>query len=267
MLPSRLISLATTVSFGVALARRPAALSRSWTGPRAVLTNGRISPLITGVVFSASRFVEELTSSRLRANGRRSPRAGPSWSANCEMWVSAVVDCCSVPGSRRIARWTLGSCSAIAPIDVFEASTRSVRLCSLRPTSRVSRLKLVISRRRLSLRSATFELILSMSRVSGPSEPSRPAEVLVAPVERLPAADEQQPQVGAGVVVERAEDLVEVDVGRRVGELDRAALLDLARLLGAGVHLEEHVLEPGLRAAAGSSRPGRPAGSRGRRRR
>ncbi len=159
MLPRVLIFFATTVSFGVARVRFSAAGFRSRTGPRADRTNGLISSSITGVVVSASFFVVALTSSRLRAKGRSSPNAGPSSSANAATLFRVKVDCRSVPGSCWIARWTLGSCSAIAPTAVLENVTRSVRLCSLLPTSLVRMLKLVIRRRRFSLRSATFELI------------------------------------------------------------------------------------------------------------
>ena len=74
------------------------------------------------------------------------------------------------------------------------------------------------------------------------------AELLVATVEPVAGTDQQQAQIGLRVGVERLEDLVEVDVGRRVGDGDHVALLELARLLAPGIELEEHVLEAGRRA-------------------
>ena len=98
------------------------------------------------------------------------------------------------------------------------------------PTVVVSRLKLWISRARFSLRWATSELSSRQVLVDRPDRAEQLAEVLVAAVEALAGADQQQLQVRLRVGVERREDLVEVDVGRRVRNRDRVALVELARL-------------------------------------
>src|SRR5438105_4695551 len=62
----------------------------------------------------------------------------------------------------------------------------------------------------------------------------------------LTARVEQDLQVVAGVAVELGEDLVQVDVGQRLRDRDRPAVL-LPRDGGrARVELQDHVLEPGL---------------------
>ena len=90
--------------------------------------------------------------------------------------------------------------------------------------------KLVIERAMFARRSASAPLIRARSRPSG-SKRRRPAESCL-PRPPSPSAPpcEQQLQVGAGVAVERGEDLVGLDVGLGLRERDRRALLDrLAR--------------------------------------
>ena len=71
-------------------------------------------------------------------------------------------------------------------------------------------------------------------------------EVLAAAaLEALAGARDQEAEVVARVGVERGEELVGVDVRRRVLRLDPAAVLE--RLAVARVDLEEHVLQAGLR--------------------
>ena len=67
-------------------------------------------------------------------------------------------------------------------------------------------------------------------------------------LERLRAPREQQQEVVARVDVERAEDLVDVDVGARVGDAQRTPVGDRTRRLGAGIEREIHVLEGRARA-------------------
>ena len=71
------------------------------------------------------------------------------------------------------------------------------------------------------------------SRCSGPSRRSASRRSLPRPVEALARAADQQLQVVARVGVERGEELVRVDVGQRVRDLDPPALLErLARRRG-----------------------------------
>ena len=86
----------------------------------------------------------------------------------------------------------------------------------------------------------------SVSRLSGPEPGEGLLEVAAAALQALAGAGDQQLEVVARVAVERGQDLVRVDVGRGVRGPDAAARGQ--RLAGARVHLEEHVLEPGLGA-------------------
>ena len=176
------------------------------------------------------------------------------------------------PGSRRsvgpsspVARRTSRSCAgdrAERGVRRVDQARRSRSSCL--PTRPNSRFMLWIRLARFSLRLATSRLSLARSRLSGPRLPSSSPRSLPRPLQALSAADQQHPQIGAGVGVEQLEDLVEVDVGRRVGDRDRVPLLVLAGRLGAGVELEEHVLAGRSSAAAGWSRPCRRAGTSGR---
>ena len=78
--------------------------------------------------------------------------------------------------------------------------------------------------------------------VDRPEAAEQLAELFVAAVEAVARADKQQLQVGLTVAVERAEDLVEVDVGGGIRGRDRVALLVAAGSLRPRVELEEHVL-------------------------
>ena len=82
----------------------------------------------------------------------------------------------------------------------------------------------------------------------GPRPPSSLPRSLSRPSRPSPAPIEQQLQIRLVVGIERAEDLVEVDVGRGVGRRDRVALLVLAGTGAARIELEEHVLERRRRA-------------------
>ena len=85
----------------------------------------------------------------------------------------------------------------------------------------------------------------------GGTEPrERLAQVRAAALETLARAGDQQLQVVARVGVERGEELVRVDVGQRVRDLDAVALLERAAL--ARVDLDEHVLRAGLGAQQGA---------------
>jgi hypothetical protein len=75
------------------------------------------------------------------------------------------------------------------------------------------------------------------------------AEIVAAPLEALAEPGDEQPQVVALIDVQGGVDLVGVHVGRRVPDRDRAALG--YRRSGAGVDLEEHVLERRLRTEQG----------------
>ena len=66
-------------------------------------------------------------------------------------------------------------------------------------------------------------------------------------VEGEGALVEQDAHVGARVAVELGQHLVGVHVGQRVGLRHAPALGQVARLLGAGIEREEHVLQAGLR--------------------
>ena len=67
-------------------------------------------------------------------------------------------------------------------------------------------------------------------------------------LERLAAGGQQHDEVVARVAVERRQDLVEVDVRRGLRDRDRVAFLERAGRLVARVHLDDHVLQAGLRA-------------------
>ncbi len=72
------------------------------------------------------------------------------------------------------------------------------------------------------------------------------AQVLPVALQPLACAVEQQLEVVAGVDVERAEELVRVDVGERGRDRHRPALLRQRSRRGPRVQLDEHVLQPGL---------------------
>ena len=177
MLPSRLIFLPTVVRRGRrgGEARRPPCAGRGPAcGPRARTAGSR--PRAPASPTRRASRVEALSSSRLRANGRRSSNAGPRTAARRGGRVRASrVACSSVPGSRLTARCTFGSCSAIAPSAPLEAETSSVRsLLGLRRPGVVSRLKLWISRARFSLRCGDLAVELGEVAVDRP-ESSRAA--------------------------------------------------------------------------------------------
>ena len=81
-----------------------------------------------------------------------------------------------------------------------------------------------------------------------PPDRLRQLAALALGAEALGAVVEQQQQVVARVDVQRGQDLVEVDVGQRLGDRDHAALLELPGVLGARRQLGHHVLQAGLRA-------------------
>ena len=72
------------------------------------------------------------------------------------------------------------------------------------------------------------------------------AQVAAAALQAAAGVGDQQPQVVARVGVERAEDLVRVDVGRRRLDRDRPVLLGHGRVAAARLELDEHVLQAGL---------------------
>ena len=118
---------------------------------------------------------------------------------------------------------------------------------SLSASSALSSRSECTSRRRLRWRSATAPLTRSRSRVRGLVAAEEVAQVAPAPAQALARAADQELQVVARVVVEDGEDLVGVDVGRRVADRHRPARLRPRRAARARVELDEHVLEPGLR--------------------
>ena len=106
---------------------------------------------------------------------------------------------------------------------------------------------------RLSLRFGDLGVEARQAAVDRAEAAEQLAEVLAAAVQALSAADQQQAQIRPGVAVERRQDLVDVRVGRGVGDRDRAAVLELVVVragvvVGARIELEEHVLKAGLRA-------------------
>ena len=132
------------------------------------------------------------------------------------------------PGSAT-ARCTFGSWLAIAPSAEFEASTSCADAARHRwPTRAVEHVD-VVDQVGEVLPCASRPRVLSRAspRLIGPRLPSSLPRSLPRPFRPWPAPDQQQPQVGPGVAVERGEDLVEVDVRRRVGERDRVAVLEL----------------------------------------
>ena len=153
---------------------------------------------------SASWRVEPLSSSRLRANGRRSSNAGPSTAASRAVSLSGrgrLRERARAAARRRAGR------SGPARRSPRGRRSRPRRARSGRvsdwPTVVVSRLKLWISRARFSLRWATSRLSSRQVPVDRPDRAEQLAEVLVAAVEPLAGADQQQLQVGLRVGVER----------------------------------------------------------------
>ena len=74
------------------------------------------------------------------------------------------------------------------------------------------------------------------------------AQVGAAALQALAGAVDEQLEVVARVAVQRPVELVGVDVGQRVRDRDREAVLDHRRPRRARLQLEEHVLQAGLRA-------------------
>ena len=97
--------------------------------------------------------------------------------------------------------------------------------------------------------SPLLELAGDLGQVAagGREAAQRAREVGGVVAQALAGAAEQHPQVGAGVGVQRREDLVDVDVGQRLVDRDRRPVLELlARGRVARVHRDDHVLQAGL---------------------
>ena len=165
----------------------------------------------------------------LRANGRRSCSAGPSTAPSS--LVSPSADAGLAAGSARaapVARCTSRSWLAIAPRAAFEASTSGRDLLVLLADPAEEDVHVVDQAGEVLLALGDLAVEPGQAPVDRAEAAEQLAEVLAAPLEALAAADQQQPQIGPGVGVEHLEDLVEVDVGRGVGDRDRVALLELA---------------------------------------
>ena len=85
-----------------------------------------------------------------------------------------------------------------------------------------------------SRRTASALPISARSRVERLEPPQAGGELLAAPAEAVAGALEQQLQVGAGVAVERRQDLVGLHVGLGLRERDRRAVRHLLALRARG---------------------------------
>src|SRR3954452_20840886 len=104
MLASRLISLVSVVSFGVALEYVLAAARSGGRMGLALRTNGRVWFWITGVAESARLRTDVFIASRWRANGRSELNAGLMTWARRSTLVKVSVPVLRVEGSSETAR-------------------------------------------------------------------------------------------------------------------------------------------------------------------
>ena len=211
---------------------RRGVIGSSVVGGRAQLADGRArvaSERAQLVADDRRRLAQERphldrASGRARARTAAAPptsrRAG--WRASSS-WSASSRACCSVGGSSRSAAWMfVVSGSANALKFAFEESTNSASCVSFLPSSSVSRPEVVdhapeVLAPLLELRGD--QLGVARGRLEALERLAQVGRDLLA-AERLAAGGEQDHQVVARVGVERREDLVEVDVGRRLRDRD-----------------------------------------------
>ena len=190
--------------------------------------------------------------SRLDAGPRTSAKLVAARRAPTGSRAASTGSSCSV--SRIAASW-----SAKPPSTAFEESTNSASRVSLRAELLADELlKLVIARAMFSRRSASASPISRQVAAERLEAPQARRELLAAAAEALAGALEQQLQVGAGVAVERREDLVGLHVGLGLRERDRRRPRASWLVLGARVELDRSC--PGGRCA-GAAAPSRRRGS------
>ena len=189
------------------------------------------------------------------------PASGPAGARTASSRPAPAGRCRGSPAAPRSAGGRRRPRSASAPVAALEESISCASSSSRLPTAALSKLRFPTSRAISSSRAASARPTCRRSELTAAEAAQRAAELATAPLEASAEPGDQQPQVVAGVGVEHLEHLVDVDVGERVGERDRPALLVLAGGAAARVELEEHVLQRRLRVASGSPRRGRSAGS------
>ena len=185
--------------------------------PQLVLDDRR--RLVAGTAASAP--------ARARARGRRAAGRRASARARCparSTLASVVFVACSAPGStcsdtRRFASWAANALKTL-----LDESTSAARSLLLAPSACESRRKLWIERR--MLRVAHGQRAVEPGGVArGRLEAlQRGRQRLALAVEPLARGAQKQLQVGARVARPARKDLVEVDVGQRLGDRDGAAL-------------------------------------------
>ena len=215
--------------FGVSAARSLAAGLSALAAGRDARTNGRISSRITGVVSRRNGCVSlERRAERAGARAAAPASVGPSTSAST--LVSASADCVavSVDGSscsvaRRLASWRASEAKTAFEL-LDEVGELVVAAAELLDDER----EVVDDAADVRAALASFPAICARVARGRLEAADRVGERAAVAAERLAALGQQQLQVGPRVVVERREDLVEVDVRRGLPDRDPLAGRELA---------------------------------------
>ena len=239
--------------FGVAVARLIDAGRRLRTSGRAATTNGRIWFCTIGVLGLAS-VDRGGVGGRERAARPAAGSASPGramFGERLHLLERRGRLAAACPGGRRRARlmFWFGDANALEHLDARVDQLDDLR-AAWRPALCSARCSELTSWRRAAPRSATAWFSRARSRWVGSNRSSTWASsVPPLPFSPCPAPLTSRSRYCARVGVERGEDLVEVDVRHGVGDRDRVTRAwRPARCRSAGAELDEHVLQPGLRA-------------------